>query len=124
MKKIKVVLVEPMKEARIVEIGSELEDMQKLVGGYIEALPLENEVSIVCNEEAKLEGLKPNRGIFRDGQLVDIICGTFFVCATPWDSVNFESLTDEQATRIASTYKSPEMFFFRGRNLTCHKIGG
>lgn len=122
MKKIKVVLVEPMKRPRIIEIDRGLESMQKIVGGYIEALPLEDEVSIVCNEEAKLEGLPPNRGIFHEGQLVDIICGTFFVCATPWDSVNFEGLTDEQAKHYATLYKYPEMFVRTAKGIKSIKI--
>ena len=122
MEKIKVVLVEPMKRPRVIEIERGLESMQKIVGGYIEALPLEDEVSIVCNEEAKLEGLTPNRGIFYEGQLVDIICGTFFVCATPWNSVNFEGLTDEQAERYAAMYKHPEMFIRTAKGISYIKL--
>ena len=51
--KIKVVLLEPNKEAKIAEIETTLESMQHLVGdGFIEAFyPFEEEVCIVCNDE-------------------------------------------------------------------------
>ena len=65
---IKVVLLEPGKEARITEIGRSLEQMQAVVGGSIEACyPFEEEVCIVCNEEGKIEGLALNRAI-REGE--------------------------------------------------------
>lgn len=108
--KLKIVLVEPNKKARIVEMGRDLEDMQKAVGGYIEMFPLADEVCIVCNEEGKLDGLEPNRGIFHDGKLVEIICGPFFICAAPMDSDRFESLTDEQAAHYVEEYRYPEVF--------------
>lgn len=54
-KKIKVVLLEPGKLARTAEIGTSLEDLQKIVDGLIEAYyPFEEQVCIVCNEESKV----------------------------------------------------------------------
>ena len=45
-----VVLVEPGKAARITEIGEDLQDMQEIVGGLIQALyPWEDPAAIVCN---------------------------------------------------------------------------
>ena len=110
MKKIQVVLVEPGKEARVTEIDYSLENMQKIVGGYIERFQLDDEVCIICNEEGKLEGLPLNRAIFYEGELMEIIAGTFFICADPWDSEHFESLTDEQAKEYAENFKAPEWF--------------
>ena len=50
-KKIKVVLCEPGKVARVAEIGTELSDLQRVVGGLIEPYyPFEEQVCIVCNE--------------------------------------------------------------------------
>lgn len=37
-----------------------LEELQKIVGGYIEIVPLDNDQIIVLNEEGKLMGLKVN----------------------------------------------------------------
>ena len=62
MSKIKVVMVEPGKEARIDKIDNSLESMQQIVGGWIEAYyPFEEEVCIVCNDEGKINGMELNR---------------------------------------------------------------
>lgn len=110
MKKMKVVLVEPKKKARVVEIDHTLEAMQKIVGGYIETFRLDDEVYIVCNEEGKMGGFQPCRAIWYEGELIEIIFGTFFICAAPWDSESFESLTDEDAQHYAEQYMAPEYF--------------
>ena len=55
---ITVLVVEPGKEPYAKEIDSGLESLQHEIGGYIQAVyPFEEPVAIVCNEEAKLEGL-------------------------------------------------------------------
>ena len=67
-KKIKVVLLEPGKLARTAEIDVSLAGMQKTVGGLIEPYyPFEEQVCIVCNEEGKINGMRPNQRRRRDG---------------------------------------------------------
>lgn len=59
----KILVVEPLKPCRVQEIES-LADMQKLVGGTIEAVyPFHEPVALVCNEDGKaLESvLKPSK---------------------------------------------------------------
>ena len=57
-KKIKVVLCEPGKIARVAEIGTELSDLQRVVGGLIEPYyPFEEQVCIVCNDEGSYNGM-------------------------------------------------------------------
>ena len=52
-----VLLVEPEKYPCPVEIGTDLEDLQKAVGGYIQVTyPFDEQVGLVMNEEGKLEG--------------------------------------------------------------------
>ena len=61
----RVVLVEPGKLARVVNMENSLEAMQCAVGGYIEALyPYEDMVAIVCNEEGKMNGMMLNRALY------------------------------------------------------------
>lgn len=86
--------------------------MQSIVGGLIQAVyPFEEPIALVCSEEAKLDGLPPNRAL-RDetGEIYDIICGTFFLCSAPPDSENFERLTEEQMERYTKRFHHPEVF--------------
>lgn len=108
---ITVVMVEPGKMARVAKIGSRLEDMQKAVGGYIEAYyPYEEEVCIVCNEEGKLNNMLPNRAIYgEDNEIADIVFGPFFVCDCSGE--NFGSLSQEQLDRYTKQFKYPERLF-------------
>lgn len=56
--KISVLLVEPNKYPKMIEIDDTLEAMQEVVGGDIEEyMPFEDEVAIICNEEGKVNGL-------------------------------------------------------------------
>ena len=59
----KIILVKPFTQPYTTEIKGDLESMQAIVGGYIEAVyPFDDqEIALVCNEEGKLEGLTPNR---------------------------------------------------------------
>ena len=109
--KIRVVLLEPNKLAREAYIGSTLEDLQQVVGGYIEAAYyFEEPVCIVLNDEGKLGGLPLNRGIYdKDKKLIDIIAGTAFICDCSGE--NFGSLSDEQIEKYKKEFKFPEKFF-------------
>ena len=109
---IQVVLVGPGKSARIAEVGTSLDAMQRTVCGSIEAcFPFEEQVCIVCNSEGKINGLPLNRAI-RDedtNEIVDIIAGTFFICDCSGE--NFGSLSSEQLRRYTEQFKYPERFF-------------
>lgn len=107
-KKIKVVLLEPGKLARAAEIDASLEGMQKIVGGMIEGFyPFEEEVCIVCNDESKINGMRPNRSVKSDEDImVDFIFGPAFVCDCRGES--FDSLSDEQLGRYAKMFRYPE----------------
>ena len=108
--KITILIVEPGKEPYAKEIDSGLESLQHEVGGYIQAVyPFEEPVAIVCNEEAKLEGLPLNRALRgEDGDIYDIVAGTFMVVGLTDDS--FGSLTPEQMQQFTDHFKSPEQF--------------
>ena len=72
-----ILVVEPQKSPVIMETGGRLKEMQKIVGGTIQAIyPFPEEVALICNDERKILGLPLNRGL-RDehGNLYDIICG-------------------------------------------------
>lgn len=110
--KLSVLLVEPGKCPKVIEIEDTLEAMQNIVGGDIEVYePFDDEIAIVCNEEGKVKGLPLNRAIYSDrGELVDIIAGTFFVCYAPVDSEGFLNLPKELAEKYEEYFKEPESF--------------
>lgn len=118
--RLKVILVEPGEEAKVVEIEDSLPEMQKLVDGYIEEyMPFEDEVAIVCNEEGKMRRLPLNRGITDDeGKLRDVIAGTFFICFAPAESDTFLSLPDDLEKKYLSMFRYPEHFINRGGRMT------
>lgn len=105
-----VLVVEPMKEPRVVTMPTGLEALQKAVGGYIEAVyPFEDPVALICNEEGKFAGLELNRGLYDDkGKLYDILAGTFLVTGLTED--NFGSLSPELIEKYTDLYRTPQMF--------------
>lgn len=113
----------PGKKAEAITISHTLEEMQRQVGGCIEAIyPFEDAVAIICNEEGKLLGLEPNRAI-RDsdtGELVDIICGTCFICGLGED--DFCSLTEEQLAYYSTLYQNPEVFLWNGSQIIVMQV--
>ena len=107
-----VLIVEPGKAPYRSEAEDTLGAMQSIVVGLIQTVyPFEEPVALVCNEEAKLEGLPPNRALRdEEGIIYDIICGTFFLCSAPPDSESFASLTEEQVVRYNRLFHRPEVF--------------
>lgn len=93
----KAIVIRPFRQPVVEEIGSGYRALRKIVGGGIEAIyPWEDEVALVCNDEGKINGLPLNRPLFNvEGQIVDIIAGTFFICGRPADSEDFASIPDE-----------------------------
>lgn len=108
----KVVYIEPNKEAVIKEIEPGLKSMQDIVNGYIQVIyPFNDPVAIVCNNDGKMLGLELNRGLTDDnGELYDIIAGKFFICLARPKSEDLEGLTDELANKYLKMFKEPELF--------------
>ena len=108
-KEITVVKVEPMKEPVIATLTNDLDHLQKAVSigadhqGLIEFVYLEDNVSILCNEEGKLIGLTPNR---RLGD--DILCGVFYVVAED-DKGNLISLSPAQQDKYLRKFAIPDV---------------
>lgn len=80
---------------KVKEIKGELNEMQSIVGGWIEAINITDNILCICNEEGKLMGLDPNF-VFNK----DVIVGDVFFCAAGME--DFESLNDEQIESIIS----------------------
>lgn len=116
-----VLVVEPERRPEVREINDSLSAMQEIVGGLIQPIYLFDEpVALVCNDEGKLLDLPANRGLRnKDGQIYDIVCGTFFLCGAPPDSDHFTSLTPEQIQRYQERFYAPEMFWGLDGHIVC-----
>lgn len=108
-KTIKTLMVAPGKHPEVVDLENDLDSMQKAVSvgapeqGLIEFVYLEDNISILCNEEGKLIGLEPNR---RLGD--DILCGVFYVVAEN-DDGELVSLTEAQQDRYSEIFRKPDI---------------
>ena len=122
--KIEVILVQPMREAQVIEIDNDLASMQEVVDGYIEEyMPFEDDAAIVCNEEGKMMGLVPNRAIYdQDGHMQEVICGSFFICHAPIDSEEFESLPEDMKKKYMEKFKAPDRFFMTAEGIKAVKL--
>ena len=112
-----VLLVKPGMYPQAVQIGSELKDLQKAVGGDIEAVyPFNEEVALVVNDEGKINGSELNRALRDDnGQIYDIIAGDFLVVGLGEE--DFASLSPELMKQFEKEFHQPEMFVRMGRSV-------
>ena len=117
----RVLVVEPERRPEVKEIDDSLKEMQGIVGGHMQSIyPFEEPVALVCTDEGKLMDLPANRGL-RDenGQIYDIVFGTFFLCGAPADSDHFTSLTPEQIEQYQRRFYTPEMFWGMDGRIVC-----
>ena len=105
-----VLMVEPGKAPYETQIGDDLQSMQAVVGGYIQAVyPYKEPVALICNEDGKLNRLPLNRALRdSDGDIYDIIAGNFFIARLGQN--DFTDLPHELAERFAEQFRQPEMF--------------
>lgn len=117
LNELEVLLVEPGQYAKMTTIEAGFSSMQEIVGGYIQAVNYFDEpVTLVCNEEGKINGSELNRAIKDDnGKVVDIIAGTFFVCGV--GDENFTSLPPEHREKFEKMFKKPEAFLKMGKGI-------
>ena len=113
VKTISILLIQPEKHPKMIEIEDSLEAMQAVVGGDIEEyMPFEDEVAIICNEEGKVNGLPLNRAVYdSDHQMIDIMAGDFFIAYAPISSEKFLSLPEDMVKKYCEKFRYPENFF-------------
>ena len=101
----KVLIVEPRQRPRRADIPHTLDEMQRIVGGYIEAVYwFSDPVALVCDDEGKLKGYELNRYIAGK----DIIAGTFFICGL--GAEDFTDLPDDLAEKYEKLFRYPQAF--------------
>ena len=114
----RVLVVEPERRPEVREIADSLNEMQGIVGGSIQTIDLDNNVVLVCNVRSKDLDMPANRSLRdKDGQIYDIVSGTFFLCGA--SAGNFTSLTTEQIKRYRELFYTPEMFWGMDGRIVC-----
>lgn len=108
---LRVLVVEPERTPYVKEIPHTLESLQQEVGGLIEVIyPYADLVGLVCNEEGKLLGLPLNRALIDgNGQMYDVICGTFLV--TGLGAEDLASLPPDLLEKYYRHFQAIEYFF-------------
>lgn len=82
--RIKVVWKRPGDDPVVKVIPNELEELQRLVGGWIEALPFGTGANVLCHEEGRILGLPEN---------VFGLCGPIVFVGV--DGVEFASIPED-----------------------------
>ena len=115
----KILIVEPRKRPRHADIPHTLDELQRIVGGDIQAIyPFDDPVAIVCDDEGKIKGYELNRYIPN----VDIIAGTFFICGL--GSEDFTDLPDDLAKKYEKMFYKPEVIIRAGNCILILRADG
>lgn len=116
--RIKVVLCEPGKKARVTTVKNDLASLQHMVGdSLIECVyPFDDPVCIICDEEGKLRNAELNRSLKdEDGRIYDILVGPFLMAGLSED--DFASLSKAHQEKYCKMFEHPEMFFRVGNEI-------
>lgn len=115
--KMDALLVKPNMYPQPVQVGCELEDLQDIVGGDIEAVsPFNEPVALIMDENGKMSGKEWNRAL-RDehGKIYDIVAGDFLVVGLGEE--NFCSLSPDMMRQFEEYFHQPETFVRMGRSV-------
>lgn len=80
----------------VTNVSTSLQNLQRIVGGHIEVVPLPflgEGVVLICNEEGKLQDLTPSQYI---AELHDAVCGEFLVIGSKGEELDDLQLDFDQ----------------------------
>ena len=107
-----VLYIQVGKKPQVLQIRHTLSEMQRLVGGIISTFsPFDDGSVMIVNDNGKNEGLEFNRTVRdKNGKVIDIIAGDFFICYAPPDNSELSSLPDELIQKYTEVFKTPQAF--------------
>ena len=102
----KVLVIEPHKKPYTQEVEHTFENLQRIVGGLIEPIYLDD-VAIVVNEEGKINGLPFNRALRDENRrILDLLFGTFFSCGLGEE--NFTDIPEQAIPKYSKMFSCNE----------------
>ena len=100
----KILAVKVGEPPKIADIEHSLEAEREFIGGYIQTIFLSSTAILVCNDDGKISGLKPNRIIPGD-----FIAGDFFIVGFDGRD-DFCDISDEDAAFYMNFFSSPDTY--------------
>lgn len=90
------VLIKPVGEAAyLTRIDNTLNELQSIVGGYIEALTIAKDMVIICNEEGRING-----SLFNTSICGEQLFGTIIICGVSNEGFADIPVNDETVRHI------------------------
>ena len=80
--------------------AKDFHDLQKLVGGYIESVPLAAPVTLYCNEEGKVNALPPTAIWLYEGKPYDLLVGPLVLIGPPDEDGSDTDATPEMLSTV------------------------
>lgn len=108
MEQIRVIIVEAGNPViKVVDkFDHSLENLQEFVGGYIEAIRVNDSITIWINEEGKLQELEPNFYLVNQNRdSYDIVVGDALIAGTDKEGETV-SLTDQEIEEVQKRFIS------------------
>ena len=90
--RIKAIYGAPGKSPIIIEVENDLQALQRAVGGFIEAVTIEDGICVLCDEDGRYKGLQPTmvyKGIDFVGPVLFVGTDGDEFCSIPNDYVEF-----------------------------------
>ena len=102
MSRIKIIIKRPIDEVGgLVYIENSLENLQGIVNGYIEAIPIRDDTVIICNSDGKIRDMLFNFRLPWD----DYIAGTAMVCGVSGDEFADVPITLDEWRQMLDEWK-------------------
>lgn len=122
--KIIVLIIKTGKTPKVKAIEYNIKSMQEIVGGTTTSfMPFKDDVTIVCNDEGKINGMPLNRAICdNNNEIIDVVAGDFFMCRSPSNSESFQSLSEEQIKKYKKMFQYPENFVISNKGIKVIKV--
>lgn len=92
------ILVKPNEKPQIIEFKEGYKELQRLVEGTFEMPYIFDDVDVVINDEGKYNGSEPNKMLYYNGKLIDIIFGNILLVGSNNEGETI-SLTEEQTEK-------------------------